>query len=365
MSLQNILGTAQQVVQTAQMPKDLAYQKQMRDLQMRAQEQGLDDSLRRMQREGLLTKMIEWKALPQDQKEPFLNRFIQEWQMQGKDPSGLVRFRDLTPEQRDIHADVTLAAAERMGQIGGTRSPSPTSAIQNYQFRASLTPEQQKQFDATQRSQPGFAVEKIGGETGIFARGTGQFTPKTTAEQEREVAAAERGAVTTATEEAKRSVERQAGRAARFEKARQTVASIDNVIGKALEAEGKTGATTAGWGSFLSILPGSDAKELQSLLTVVQGNLGFDRLQQMRDASPTGGALGQVSERELQFLQSTVSSLDPRLDPPVLRKNLREIAESYQRWRDAVIEARGRDLVKDGMSNEQAIEQLRKEFPSG
>lgn len=65
-----------------------------------------------------------------------------------------------------------------------------------------------------------------------------------------------------------------------------------------------------GWSSLLRSLPDNNARDLESALKPLLADLGFDRLQEMRDASPTGGALGQVSERELDLLQSSMGNLD-------------------------------------------------------
>lgn len=80
------------------------------------------------------------------------------------------------------------------------------------------------------------------------------------------------------------------------------------IINRARDMVRKNGGV--GWASLLAALPDNDARDLQSALKPLLADLGFDRLQEMRDASPTGGALGQVSERELDLLQSSMGNLD-------------------------------------------------------
>ena len=96
---------------------------------------------------------------------------------------------------------------------------------------------------------------------------------------------------------------------------------------------------TAGIGSFRALIPGTRAKDLQSLVETIRANIGFDQLQAMRDASPTGGALGQVSEREISFLQSVLANLELSQSPEQLSANLdiveREIQGSLQRIAEA------------------------------
>jgi hypothetical protein len=91
-------------------------------------------------------------------------------------------------------------------------------------------------------------------------------------------------------------------------------------------------ATTGILGKPTSFIPGTDAYNLNQRLLTIKANLGFDRLQQMRDASPTGGALGQVAVQELQALQATVGSLDIGQDDKELAKNLRKIEHHYSNW---------------------------------
>ena len=68
--------------------------------------------------------------------------------------------------------------------------------------------------------------------------------------------------------------------------------------------------------------PTHPANKLASLLTTIKGNLGFDKLQAMREASPTGGALGQVSEMELRQLNAAFGAFDQSLAPEELKYNL-------------------------------------------
>ena len=57
--------------------------------------------------------------------------------------------------------------------------------------------------------------------------------------------------------------------------------------------------------------PVGAARPLRNKVDTLKANLSFDRLQKMRDESKTGGALGQVSNIELNLLGSSVAALDP------------------------------------------------------
>lgn len=111
--------------------------------------------------------------------------------------------------------------------------------------------------------------------------------------------------------------------------------SADRIINTVDKAIPLVGNTTAGVAGAVNI-PGTAGRNLENAITTIKANLGFDRLQQMRDASPTGGALGQVAVQELVALQSTVASLDRAQSPEILKNNLEDVRYYYDRWRKAV-----------------------------
>jgi hypothetical protein len=126
--------------------------------------------------------------------------------------------------------------------------------------------------------------------------------------------------------------------------ANAAIMGADRIINEVREAKDKVSGFTSGFGSVLSVIPATAAKDLSKRLTTIKANLGFDRLQQMRDASPTGGALGQVAVQELVALQSTIASLDQDQSPDELAKGLDKVELHYTNWRDAVRKA-GRATV--------------------
>lgn len=82
-------------------------------------------------------------------------------------------------------------------------------------------------------------------------------------------------------------------------------------------------------GSIARRVPGSPAADAEQLGLTIRANIGFDRLQQMREASPTGGALGQVSDREIATLQSVLGSLSTSQSDTQLLENLNRLEEIY------------------------------------
>lgn len=103
--------------------------------------------------------------------------------------------------------------------------------------------------------------------------------------------------------------------------------NVTNEIDRAIEL---TDYTTAGvGGAVLRELPMTSARTLNNAITMVKANLGFDRLQQMREESKTGGALGAVTEKEIDLLQSTVQRLDQLTDPAELQRALKVVKDQY------------------------------------
>lgn len=89
--------------------------------------------------------------------------------------------------------------------------------------------------------------------------------------------------------------------------------------------------TTGLVGSQVRKVPGTDAFNLNAAIESIKANIGFQELAEMRQSSPTGGALGQVAIRELDMLQSVLGNLDPRQDPATLRKTMREIRARFEK----------------------------------
>lgn len=106
------------------------------------------------------------------------------------------------------------------------------------------------------------------------------------------------------------------------------------------EALSKVGFATSGLtGKAMSQIPGTSAYDLDKTVETIKANLGFKELADMRAASPTGGALGQVAVKELEFLQAAVASLDVGQSEAQLRKNLQKVKRHYDNWSRAVTKA--------------------------
>lgn len=81
----------------------------------------------------------------------------------------------------------------------------------------------------------------------------------------------------------------------------------------------------------------SDAyRNYNAQLEYLKGNIIPAALSAMREASKTGGALGQVSDREGAWLASSLGALSMSQDPETVIKQLGLIDESFKRWQGAV-----------------------------
>ena len=118
----------------------------------------------------------------------------------------------------------------------------------------------------------------------------------------------------------------------RLQRTIRTFASKRDDIEREIKAvvdllEGSTQAV----GGVLQYIPGTDEKTIQGKLQMLLANIGFDEIKKMREESKSGGALGQVTEKELAFLQAVLGRLSQFDDPQVLRDNLAIVLESYNK----------------------------------
>jgi hypothetical protein len=102
-------------------------------------------------------------------------------------------------------------------------------------------------------------------------------------------------------------------------------------INRALEQMDKAVLPTTGLiGSALSNVPGTASRDVAGLVQTIKGNIGIDKLQAMRLQSPTGGALGNVTEGELATLQSVIGNLEQSQSDEQFRYNLKRVYNTYR-----------------------------------
>lgn len=135
---------------------------------------------------------------------------------------------------------------------------------------------------------------------------------------------------------------------------RDTVFEMDNMIDVTKEAIADTGYLTTGVGGVvLGLLPGTPAADLKEMTSTLKANLAFKRLFDMRQASTTGGALGNVSNQEIKLLHDSWRSLSQFQSEEQMEANLNAVLEKYERVKYLMEQAEAGNL--DGVSGmEQA-----------
>jgi hypothetical protein len=117
---------------------------------------------------------------------------------------------------------------------------------------------------------------------------------------------------------------------------RQTTARTANIVKEdigrlrsIIEDQAFYNPVTGPTGGIASEVPGSARKDAEALKNTIGANVGFDRLQAMREASKTGGALGAISEREMKQLEAVMGSIELDQSPEQLTRNLDRLERIY------------------------------------
>lgn len=133
----------------------------------------------------------------------------------------------------------------------------------------------------------------------------------------------------------KLDMERKDAAAKAEQRAEGAAGAADVVLGKIKQAKKLLGQASwynpaTGFGAEKAAgIGGSNAANMKAIVDTISANIAFGELQAMREASPTGGALGAVSERELVLLSSTLASLSQSQSPEQFAKNLDELETIY------------------------------------
>lgn len=174
--------------------------------------------------------------------------------------------------------------------------------------------------------EPSFMPQPLGVQT---MRGYGEAVA--------DIAAQKKAAETTAASDAKYMAE---GRQALpkiqrslqdSERSNQNIMRVSNQV----RGDADKAFTTGFTGSIASAVPGTAAYDLRQNLNTLRSNAAFDTLQNMRNNSPTGGALGAISERELELLESAFTNLNNSQTKEQFLQNL----DAFERQNQASLEA--------------------------
>lgn len=132
-------------------------------------------------------------------------------------------------------------------------------------------------------------------------------------------------------------------------------------INRAINIVQKNPTFTTGYGGLIDFLPETDAKEVEGYIQSALSNVGLDTLQEMRENSPTGGALGQVPIQQQKRLEQVLGSLDKTQSADVVMDNLRRVNNIYM----DIIYGQPEELdslVQDGQLIPQEAEQYKQRF---
>ena len=83
-------------------------------------------------------------------------------------------------------------------------------------------------------------------------------------------------------------------------------------------------------GAASSKIDATERATLDTIMLVVEANVGFEELNAMRANSPTGGALGNVTEKELILLQNQMGALSRSQSKESFDRNLAQFEITYR-----------------------------------
>jgi hypothetical protein len=86
-------------------------------------------------------------------------------------------------------------------------------------------------------------------------------------------------------------------------------------------------------------MPGSQAANATALVDSLKAQISGMKLQAMRNASKTGGAVGNVTEKEWPRLESMIVALDKKMSPELFREKLSEVVSVMQQMKQNILGA--------------------------
>jgi hypothetical protein len=125
-----------------------------------------------------------------------------------------------------------------------------------------------------------------------------------------------------------------------------TADAMNEAIGGAKEILQDPYTFTSGLvGKTMSAINAPARTTLEGYIDTLKANLSFEELKAMKAASPTGGALGAISENELRLLGSTVASLNPNMPRDKLLENINKIEKKYAEIKSKAMKDLGREQI--------------------
>lgn len=128
----------------------------------------------------------------------------------------------------------------------------------------------------------------------------------------------------------------------------RVIDQLDNIYADSADNGGWLETGTTGQMMRGTGLGGTPAFDLGAAIQTIDANMAFDALQRMREASPTGGALGQVTEKELALLKSTIANIDPNQSQDQFIRSLGEAKAAYLDMLRRLDPAKAEEIEKRG-----------------
>ena len=242
--------------------------------------------------------------------------------------------------------------------------PQPTQQAPQYKVRPGFVPVGN---GASSKFRPANAEEvSMYGTQGQVNVETGQFTPIRPAS----------GMVIEQTSGGGFRVVQGAGATDRFAQAskeaeKQKLQAADRNIQDLMEAKRlyssvmqSKGVIPAAARKLEAITPGTELHAIQKdIIEPFKNRLGLEQLTQLRQASPTGAAVGNPTNAEGQRLESVFGSLDPTASPTIFNRNLNRAIESYLDVIHGTPEQRDK-LMEEGKITAKQNAEIEAQYPS-
>lgn len=217
------------------------------------------------------------------------------------------------------------------------RSSDSPMSVQETQWFMQQPPEIRSQHLALKRAQQ---LMNLGGTQAVLDPTTGQISQSYQVTPKPDQMPAFQGAQESAKLTAKGQAEKLLNKP-KIESGISSTGTKKEMLGGLIEkAKSQAGFFTTGFvGGLSKGLGGTPAHDLQNTLSTIKSNLGFDKLQEMKNSSPSGSALGAVSDTETKLLQSTFGALEQSQTKEQFIENLdlvkKQTEESWARVREA------------------------------
>lgn len=205
----------------------------------------------------------------------------------------------LTPEEE--------AQKLRIAQAGRAPSEAPSN-VQEWQYYNSLPPEQKEEFLRMKRAAQ---WQDIGAQIVSPSMANPAAAPVATFEKSMTPDKAQDVKVESAKAEGKKNL------------ATLPMKSLKTQVAELRDNPGLDNVT--GWLAGRTPTFSQEGRNAQDLMDSIKSQISTAKLQSMRDASQTGGAVGQVTEREWPRLESAFAALGQSQDTETFKRRLNDV----------------------------------------